>query len=834
MTTTHQTYHPLRFALTLIEVMLAMTLSLVMMLALAATFKLVGDRITKSQSDLDLSGNIREIAATLRQEMRRSTLGGNLNPPVSDGSGYLVYHEGPMTSQTASQVSLGLLETELQQRINAQELTQGQANEILSSTDYFQFNRYGDLDDYLAFTANAANDSPFMGYIPYGVLAAKIFAEGRAKNPGFVLNMPSGPYTEADALRLVPFYSTQAEIAYWLSPEWETIPYRDPETGRVNPGYGTLAYGDDGKPIFRDRGAGNDLLPDRLNLHRRVLLIRDDLNLKQSDIYIANSPSGNTPPTGVNDFEVLPFLRPNQQIVPINQAPEIVEDFGPGNWESRVSVNSPNWLVGLARLQQVMDLSMSRVINRVAAPQQWTNTVLQGNGQPNQANPTPSRVNQQSLYGMPSQFVRANSLQGGDNDVTRPQNRFAHVRMPETLLGNTLWRASTMPLIALSPPSDFITANRSSLGTARAMPSQADPGGGQSYGKFTMVGCLRPEFNLTERFIHPDSGNLVVVERGGDDVIAKNVLSFDVQVFDPDAPTFAWVGPDGEEGFAGTDDNLDTESSYLNNNFDLSELGWVGSDDEFVRINDLTAREIVTQADNGAQSAPRFGINPIGQGGFVDLNCLRLSGAPLGGTVGVPQLSNLTAMNLLSPSFVGGGAQPVVFGQRTVIGYPRATQQSGRFVLQRSSTDFVNSFYQPVFDTWSSAFLNDGFDQEGLVNVVWQWPGVGNGRPPIIPPGQAIQALKNYRAFNGNLTTERLGESPPVPVSAVSWSNMLQTDFGGFEDNGPLNQGWLASGSDRIDIRPPVEATLQGIQIQIRLIDPATGQIRQQTILEKF
>ena len=49
MTTTHPNYHRSRFALTLIEVMLAMTLSLVMMLALAATFKLIGDRITKSQ-----------------------------------------------------------------------------------------------------------------------------------------------------------------------------------------------------------------------------------------------------------------------------------------------------------------------------------------------------------------------------------------------------------------------------------------------------------------------------------------------------------------------------------------------------------------------------------------------------------------------------------------------------------------------------------------------------------------------------------------------------------------------------------------------------------------
>lgn len=816
----HSNDSPKRPALTLIEVMLAMTLSLLIMLALAATFKLIGDQITKSQSDLDLSADIREVAATLRQEVRRSTLVGNTAPPVSDGRGYVVYHEGPMTSQTTSQVDLGRLDRRQQDAV-----------------DYLPSNRYGDLDDYLAFTATAPSNSPFMGYIPYGVLAAKIFQEGRKANNSFVFPGPNGAYTLADARRLVPFYSTQAEIAYWLSPDWDSNPD------------GTISYVN-GKPVFRDRGANQDFLPDRLNLHRRVLLIRDDLNMSLSDISDANNTTA--PPV---NYDVLPFLLPSQQIVPMHLAwaPTLVNDsqnsVAPGVWHNKANQNAskidaPNWLVGVARLQQIMDLSISRVVNQWDTPNAFgPASTRTGTGQPTPITgpaPPPPMLFPNSNFGMPENAVRANSLSGGENDVTRPQNRFAHVRMPNDLLINRDWLASTMPLLALSPPHEFIKNNRQpAADPSRAMPSQADPSSGADYGKFTMVGFLRPEFNLAERVVN-EFGSIVDIERGGEDVIAKNVLSFDVRVFDPNAPSFVWVGPDGQEGVAGVDDNGDDESSFLSNpllgglsQFDPGELGWVGSDDMFLPLDDLSIRNVVQQTDFGNVPV-RFRYQPVGNGAFVDLDCLRLSGSPFSGPNGIVTISNYANMGLLSPDFVGGNAQPL----GTLLGFPRSLQQSGRFVIQRGGAAplVVSSFYQAVFDTWTQSYLDDGFDQEGLSEATWVWPGTGNGTgPPIYPPGQIVSAQKEYSAFPTNYTTERLAnETLTTPVSAISWSNMGQVDFGAFEDNGSLDGGRLASGPNRIDSRPPIEAPLQGIQIQLRLIDPATGQIRQQTIVEKF
>lgn len=75
--------------------------------------------------------------------------------------------------------------------------------------------------------------------------------------------------------------------------------------------------------------------------------------------------------------------------------------------------------------------------------------------------------------------------------------------------------------------------------------------------------------------------------RGGEDVLMTNVLKFDIKVFDPAAS----VGPDGQPGVAGADDDGDGNFDVLpNGNPDLKELGWPGSDDgDFRDIGHLGA-----------------------------------------------------------------------------------------------------------------------------------------------------------------------------------------------------------------------------------------------------
>ena len=132
--------------LTLIEVMLAMVLSLFVMLALAKAFKLVGDRITYSQSELDLSADLREITTRVRRELvdARPILQTNPQSPA-ERKGYLVYHEGPFTRHTTS-----IIDSRNQRQPDDPDY---------QNTNFLTNSRYGDIDDYLAFTTESDDPS---------------------------------------------------------------------------------------------------------------------------------------------------------------------------------------------------------------------------------------------------------------------------------------------------------------------------------------------------------------------------------------------------------------------------------------------------------------------------------------------------------------------------------------------------------------------------------------------------------------------------------------------------------------------------------------------------
>ena len=899
-----------RRGLTLLEVMTAMVLSLLILLSLASAFKMIGDRITASQSDLDLNSDIRSIVSNMRAEFDGVLVSQDPGQP-GNGDGYLVYYEGPMTNETTTHIAL--------------------SKSVQHQLDYFQSNRFGDLDDYLAFTAEASADSKFVGYIPRGVLAAMEVYHARVNLNRTDYSIPG--YSAEAAIELVPFYADKAEIAYWLSPEWET------NDGSTDPNLiGTLLYDADGNPVYRD--ADNDGLPDRMNLHRRVLLIRDDLNLTVNQMRDANGQAETNNPS--ENVGVIPFLvpgSPQQTIQPLSHdkfpQPPI---FGvslqvPGDWSKDIGVVEPAWLTGLARLQQVMDLSLSRVSYRhwpdinpnqdPTNPNSWQvippslNEVLD-NGVPLKSQMT----RPQSIYGSPSRLVRANATE----DLKKPQNRFAHVRMPEPLLSNPgkppYGVGSSMPLLARCSPIRYLTVaeglprDQSELKTDRAILSQADPRFG-AYGRFTMTGFVRPEFNLRDRVRLGVNGQVVAkTTRGGSDVIARDVLAFDVKIFDVDAPDFAWLGDDGFEGNKGDDDfdGVGTHQGAVAGRPELSEidrdeLGWPGSDDEIVQINDLNARAVLLLPNQ---------FPSLGQGRFVDLGFLRLAGHPLGGTPGT-SASNITQADLVTP-FSAAGTQ---FGDS--LAYPKSMQQSGRLLIrQNSQFDLVSSFYQPVFDSWTDTYYNDDFDQEGFLGTMFrQGPPIPpslnitltNPRPPnqtgsysvvgpappwwnndplnpddpppndgVWPPkvqqfanwpdgdtwpidpmwtvpnmnlgwpddkktrahGWDYTVLENYGISDGRLVwngiptmtfrltrggTNTLQED--IPTSYMNWSNMIPKQQSNLP-NGALQGGYVPRGSTPINVVPPIKEPLRAIQIQLRLIDSATGQMRQQTMIEEF
>ena len=850
---------------TILEVMLALTASVVILLITTRVLRSLGDRITDSQSDITLNADLRDHSIRIRGDLRRShikSVGGQ--PNLAEG--YLTYYEGHMTDATTTHVALA------------------RADRPDVDVDYLPINRFGDIDDYLAFTATATDGQPpFMGYIPRGVLAAHVFVDlfrQRGAAPtlleiGRVMDLP-GAYTAEDASELVPFFSNRAEIVYYTSPQWNGVP-ADGLPAAQDP------FG--GRPTYRD--LDGDLLPDRMRLHRRVLLVRDDLNMSLTDIDTFDN-GGYAPADTPPSVDALPFLfvsgtaaqlqplSTNQYSLGTNGTYDDGDpqfEFGtnaatwgqrgpsttldaPGRWSAGVTGNSPNWLAGLARLQQVMDLSLARYVNEQVAPTPLTAT---------------DAVTGES-YGMPSRLVFANSLAS----LSEPQNRFAHVRMPRALLAATP-TGSTMPMLALGPPIPFLTANEAvhyteatpqdfhrfpapaAAGTFPPVPtvvrhlgSQADPDGVSAsatagthqpadrsslsqtdieafyvnrFGKFTMTGFLRPEFLLSDRAYATNQSDYIEINRARQDVIVDDLLSFDVRIFADNIPAYTYLGHttnpydgNGEPGGNGIDDD---DNGTID---DTGEVGWAGnaSDDQPIDLDSLNVfrtQQFTPGAANGY-----FAVD--GTRGFVDLNFLRLAGHQLGGAAR-PGVTRTTLFNggLLGTDAADAAAGKPIFGINeyppgtdTIKPFPLNMQAAGMFVINQGSTAMVNSFFQSRFET-RVGYEADDFDQEsaaGITDAAYtqQYGTRDNTGVPVSVVG-------------GNVFVSGRTWTPAQPVAP---GNIVAPALD-INANAPNTPGALeTSSATDYQSPPPVNQVIPGIQVYLRLYDSAAGRIRQQAI----
>ena len=862
-------------AFTILEVLIALTASLLLLLGLARTYKLLGDKITERQSELELSSTLRDVAVRLRDELQNATC--RMVPPAQENAseGYLVYHEGPFSASTT--------------------LLGSNSNPVPTTASYFRDSRFGDIDDYLAFTTQATSDRPFIGFIPQGILAAH--RASRSSSAAFeqfeftrgqqVLTAP-GAYNHSDATASVPFRSQFAEIAYWSAPRF----VRDANSG-------VLAYdAGSGQPIYQDKN--QDLLPDEIDLHRRVLLVRPDLNMTPIEMEAANLRLGfdTFPLPGsvtLQNTPTLPFLTRNSAgnlwIVPLSflaagaqdnqeftpsqaaNAPNDTTDRlnAPGDWwdvgdTANTSYVSPNWLAGVARMQQFMDLSISRVTDSWTASTVGRNDAMTGN----------------EHYGMPSNVIQANSM----SLLSRPENRFGFVRIPEPLVSGL--SGSSMPQLALCPPHPYLMSRFSTPPTPptgvsvtdhvpgppwpATFPSQAHhalatapPGAGpflNQFGRFTMTTFLRPEFALADRVSDFGGGLLgametaAVVSRGGSDIVATDIVGFDVRAFDPSAPQYVWEGLDGVPGQPGDDDGNGSIPLNPTDPGGLLELGLVGSDDEATTVNSMRINEALV--DNGSRT-PTGGYdftNPtlfglVGRGSFVDLNYARLPGGPMRGLVQFDlgngnQIAASTARLAEMDSPFSGLQLPLrQYPPLTGTVYVPAPQgwiDSGRFVLSRGTgSPIISSFYQPTYDTWTDGYSTDVFDQEGLVTA-----GVQSfTREPLdglVPPNPAGGFLfQRVPQDNSN--------SPTVPTTTgVVGSSILELSYRRWTTVNPgiaSNQGdfagttagvvqTAATDTSPFNVAPPIDQPLRAIQISIRVNDFQAETIRQQTVIQEF
>lgn len=150
---------------TLIEILMATALMLIIMLAVAWVFGMVGESITDSRSTLEMGSSLRAASARLSLDLKGVTvanMGRAWKPrdPSAD-EGYFEYTEGPMGPVA--------LPANVATNIN-----------LVNSTADFRDSTVGDLDDILMFTTRDINEA-FVGQVAMKVdpVAAGVQRAGR-------------------------------------------------------------------------------------------------------------------------------------------------------------------------------------------------------------------------------------------------------------------------------------------------------------------------------------------------------------------------------------------------------------------------------------------------------------------------------------------------------------------------------------------------------------------------------------------------------------------------------------------------------------------------------
>jgi hypothetical protein len=666
-----------RSAFTLIEALIAVTMTLVIMLALAQGFKQVSNDISEGRARLNLSDQLRGVSELLRNDLAGITV---VCDPQSKETknGYFMYYEGPLADHHPVTCPVN-------------NVLGGKTEENLSAS------RFGDFDDILMFTAKAKGDW-FKGRVPLALVKGATMAGG-------------GTYTgymDADWQRTVVVASEYAEIAWFMMPKLQPT-----ASGGTNPDFIYQTNANLTPPIVDNtvpvnpgatvppfaagafQGGVGDGIPDQMSLCRRVLLILPQLNRPVGTLF--NEPLAGVPTA-------------NERL----QA-------------ARLSVSGAEHLVLRAAYQRC-DLSVRRAQGSVNA----------------------------------TQPIIANSL----DDLANPMNRFAHIVLPGATVGAG-GNDTSMPILSLTGP---IAIQQLAVNGNLSFAARTD-------GNFPEVGFLNPQF-MKRRF---DSAGAVEVaddeELGGtvevltnEEVVANNCIAFDLKGFDSAARMLFHVGADGLPGVASVDDDNNGTAD------DRAELGFAGSDDVEVSPSDPGYGETIYSigatppAATLADYTARFGS-------FVDI------GWPM-----KRWQASIAARQVDVTKIPVGIRETALSGLlKGTTNYGEGLLKSGRVVATTLSTPQI---FQPCFDSYTSAFERDGFQQKD----------VGSSNGTIFQDG-----------------LDWLQRNPsPSPATADLASNGIDDDANGLVDDFAEQ-----------DSSPPILNAMPAVQALIRVEDVNAGVIQQ-------
>lgn len=599
----------IRSGLTLIEVLIATTITLLMMLALAQGFKALSQTVSEGRSKLILSDQLRGLSQLLRNDLEGRTTDSSTPQSGLLPMGYFKYYDGPISDATAA--LFNHLPTAVPSSVESR----------LSAS------RWGDVDDILMFTAKAAPGQVFRGKVPWALLMINSLNNGGTLPPGW-------SWTTA-WLTDVTISSEYAEIVWFMMPmnELNSIDPNSPDTMvfDVIPGVDR-----DGDGV-----ADTDGMPDRIALCRRVLLIRPDLNITPTPAMIGSAVMNGG---AAGDYLT---MQPRQPVLGITNA----------------TINTFRHMMQYP--YQRCDLSVRPV-----------------------SVPVPVPINGLDYF----TSIGTNSIES----LQLLENRFAHYGCPIGLTGTTI------PSLALSSEPSATSY------LAMTNPVFANIGLTPALANFRDRGFLPSCFMRTKPVPNSAGGydNVPQLE----EVVASNVVAFDLKGFDTSVKQLANPGADGGWGDVGVDDDLKLGVD------NVGEAGWPGTDDLSltpadpgygVQLYDIATLGATYEAQSGTGA-----YVDAGWGSKVYNSVHPKSSGPVSmTTLTAAQLSNVvkffpTSLSLIDLNALANGLVPA-----------SSLYDSGTAYVDTS----LHQSYQPAFDTFTTVYEYDGEAlYRGPNGLVWQ------------------------------------------------------------------------------------------------------------------
>jgi prepilin-type N-terminal cleavage/methylation domain-containing protein len=224
----------LRSAFTLVEMLVAMALTLILVYAIAHFYAIIGDSVKDGRGMIEMNQQLRAVTQRLKLDLEQLTIPAVPWADEGGAAGYLYIKEGPSSDSDVNGNGLLDADNDVFNNIDAN------GNGIPDWEEPNVSNLLGDTDDILGLTIRAAG-IPFSGIMPQIVTAGA--------NDGLINSIQPLPYLKSSNPPLTrSTTSLYAEVVWWTS--------------------------------FTDTNAnGTWGLNEPRFIHRRQLLIRPDLNI---------------------------------------------------------------------------------------------------------------------------------------------------------------------------------------------------------------------------------------------------------------------------------------------------------------------------------------------------------------------------------------------------------------------------------------------------------------------------------------------------------------------------------------------------------------------------